>query len=143
MKAYANWDVPGAPARTSAEMVQALDRTWQCMTGTTAASSRSPSACTGSRRISPASACERLDMQRWEHAALSTIRKPSPSDGSSEEWSVVAPSFAWLPEEVSQRKYDLCEVAERAALSREDRSPLAQVATGSATAFSRGVNDSG
>ena len=32
VKAYASWDVPGAPARTPAEMVQALDRTWQCMT---------------------------------------------------------------------------------------------------------------
>jgi hypothetical protein len=47
------------------------------------------------------------------------------------------------PHEVSQRKYDLCEVAERAARSREDRSPLAQDATGSDTAFSRGVNDRG
>ena len=32
VKAYASWDVPGSPARTPAEMVQALDRTWQCMT---------------------------------------------------------------------------------------------------------------
>ena len=31
-KAYANWDEPSAPARTPAEMVQALERTWQCMT---------------------------------------------------------------------------------------------------------------
>jgi uncharacterized damage-inducible protein DinB len=31
VKAYASWDEPGAPARTPAEMVQALDRTWQCM----------------------------------------------------------------------------------------------------------------
>ena len=32
VKACANWDEPGAPARTPAEMVQALDHTWQCMT---------------------------------------------------------------------------------------------------------------
>src|SRR2546425_11242099 len=79
------------------------------MTCTTAASSRSPSACTGSRRISPARAGSRLDRERWEHAALSTRRNPSPSDGSSEEWSFVAPSLALLPEEVSQRKHDLRE----------------------------------
>src|SRR5713226_1465188 len=87
------------------------------MTCTMAASSRSPSACTGSRRISPARAGSRLDRERWEHASLSTRRKPCPSDGSDEEWSFVAPSLALLPEEVSQRKHDLREVAERAALS--------------------------
>jgi uncharacterized damage-inducible protein DinB len=32
VKAYANWDVPGAPTRTPVEMMLALDRTWQCMT---------------------------------------------------------------------------------------------------------------
>src|SRR6266550_2751389 len=90
------------------------------MTCTTAASSRSPSACTGSRRISPARAGSRLERERWEHAALSTIRNPSPSDGSSEEWSFVGPSLGLLPEEVSQHKHDLREVAGRAALSRED-----------------------
>src|SRR5947207_7075409 len=58
------------------------------MTCTTAASSRSPSACTGSRRISPARAGSRLDRQRWEHAALSTRRNPSPSDVIDEEWSL-------------------------------------------------------
>jgi uncharacterized damage-inducible protein DinB len=31
VKAYASWDEPGAPARTAAELVQALDRTWDCM----------------------------------------------------------------------------------------------------------------
>jgi uncharacterized damage-inducible protein DinB len=31
LKAYTEWDEPGAPARTPAEMVQALDHTWQCM----------------------------------------------------------------------------------------------------------------
>jgi uncharacterized damage-inducible protein DinB len=30
-KAYAEWDTPGAPARTADEMVLALDRTWQGM----------------------------------------------------------------------------------------------------------------
>src|SRR6266480_6735710 len=53
------------------------------MTCTTAASSRSPSACTASRRISPARAGSRLDRQRWEHAALSTGRNPSHCDGKS------------------------------------------------------------
>ena len=32
VKAYTTWDDAGAPARTAAEMVQALDRTWQGMT---------------------------------------------------------------------------------------------------------------
>jgi uncharacterized damage-inducible protein DinB len=32
VKATARWDVPGAPTRTAAELVRALDRTWQCMT---------------------------------------------------------------------------------------------------------------
>jgi uncharacterized damage-inducible protein DinB len=32
VKAIASWDVPGAPARTAAELVQALGRTWQFMT---------------------------------------------------------------------------------------------------------------
>jgi uncharacterized damage-inducible protein DinB len=31
VNAYASWDEPGAPTRTPAAMVQALDRTWQCM----------------------------------------------------------------------------------------------------------------
>lgn len=31
VKAAARWDVPGAPARTADEVVQGLDRTWQCM----------------------------------------------------------------------------------------------------------------
>jgi uncharacterized damage-inducible protein DinB len=30
-KAYADWDATGAPARTPAELVQALERTWQDM----------------------------------------------------------------------------------------------------------------
>lgn len=30
-KAYTNWDAPGAPARTPAELVAALERTWQGM----------------------------------------------------------------------------------------------------------------
>lgn len=29
VKAYAEWDTPGAPTRSPAEMTQALDRTWQ------------------------------------------------------------------------------------------------------------------
>src|SRR5437868_4144477 len=74
---------------------------------TTAASSRSLSACTGSRRISPARAGSRLDRERWEHAALSTRRNPSLSGVIDEECSFVA----LLPEEVSQRKHDLREVA--------------------------------
>jgi hypothetical protein len=41
---------------------------------------------------------------------MSTIRKPCPSDGSSEEWSFVAPYLALLPEDVGQRKHDLREV---------------------------------
>jgi hypothetical protein len=41
---------------------------------------------------------------------MSTIRKPYPSDGSSEEWSFVAPYLALLPEDVGQRKHDLREV---------------------------------
>ncbi len=41
VKACASWDVPGAPV----------------------ANSRSPSACTGSRRISQAKVCERLDSE--------------------------------------------------------------------------------
>src|SRR5205085_6415842 len=77
------------------------------MTCTTAASSRSLSACTGSRRISPARAGSRLDRERWEHAALSTRRNPSLSGVIDEECSFVA----LLPEEVSQRKHDLREVA--------------------------------
>lgn len=36
---------------------------------------------------------------------MSTIRKPS--DGSSQEWSFVAPYLALLPEDVRQRKHDL------------------------------------
>jgi uncharacterized damage-inducible protein DinB len=31
VKEYTNWDTPDAPARTPAEMIQALDRTWQGM----------------------------------------------------------------------------------------------------------------
>ena len=31
VKAIADWDQPGAPARSAAELVQALDRTWQLM----------------------------------------------------------------------------------------------------------------
>ena len=31
IRAYASWDERDAPARTAAEMVQALDRTWQLM----------------------------------------------------------------------------------------------------------------
>ena len=31
VKAYTNWDATGAPARTPAEVVQALSRIWQCM----------------------------------------------------------------------------------------------------------------
>ncbi len=31
VKATARWDEPGAPARTAAELVQGLDRTWQFM----------------------------------------------------------------------------------------------------------------
>jgi uncharacterized damage-inducible protein DinB len=31
VKASASWDEPGAPARTAAELVQGLDRTWQFM----------------------------------------------------------------------------------------------------------------
>ena len=31
VKAYTEWDVPGAPERTPAELAEALDRTWQCM----------------------------------------------------------------------------------------------------------------
>jgi len=30
--ATAHWDVPDAPTRTAAELAQALDHTWQCMT---------------------------------------------------------------------------------------------------------------
>ena len=32
VKAISEWDVDGAPLRPPTEMVQALDRTWQCMT---------------------------------------------------------------------------------------------------------------
>ncbi len=32
VKAIMSWDEPGAPARTAAELAQALDWTWQCMT---------------------------------------------------------------------------------------------------------------
>jgi hypothetical protein len=46
-------------------------------------------------------------------------------------WS--RPLSRGCPREVSQRTYELREVAERAALSRADRSPLAHVATGAAT----------
>jgi uncharacterized damage-inducible protein DinB len=31
VKAYADWDDPGAPSRTSDEIVSALDHTWRCM----------------------------------------------------------------------------------------------------------------
>jgi uncharacterized damage-inducible protein DinB len=31
VRSYADWDVAGAPARTAAELVQGLERTWQCM----------------------------------------------------------------------------------------------------------------
>ena len=31
VQAIASWDAPGAPARSAAELVQALDRTWQLM----------------------------------------------------------------------------------------------------------------
>jgi uncharacterized damage-inducible protein DinB len=31
VKAIANWDQPGAPARSAAELAQGLDRTWQFM----------------------------------------------------------------------------------------------------------------
>lgn len=31
MKAMANWDIPGAPSRTAAELVDGLERTWQFM----------------------------------------------------------------------------------------------------------------
>lgn len=31
VKAYANWDEPGAPPRDAAELAQALDRTWRLM----------------------------------------------------------------------------------------------------------------
>jgi uncharacterized damage-inducible protein DinB len=31
VKEYAGWDIPGAPIRTIAEMVKAIDRTWECM----------------------------------------------------------------------------------------------------------------
>src|SRR6516165_697959 len=31
IKDYTTWDEPGAPARTAAELVQALDHTWQMM----------------------------------------------------------------------------------------------------------------
>jgi uncharacterized damage-inducible protein DinB len=31
VKATTSWDEPGAPARTAAELVEGLDRTWQCM----------------------------------------------------------------------------------------------------------------
>jgi hypothetical protein len=66
-------------------------------TCTTAASSRSSSACTGSRPISPASAWERRDRERWGHAARSPRRTPSPFEGSSEEGSCVTPSLALSP----------------------------------------------
>ena len=33
VKAYGEWDARGAPARTAAEMVEALERTWQGMAG--------------------------------------------------------------------------------------------------------------
>jgi uncharacterized damage-inducible protein DinB len=32
VKAITSWDAPDAPARTAAELVEGLDRTWQCMT---------------------------------------------------------------------------------------------------------------
>src|SRR6185312_7397786 len=31
VKAITSWDEPDAPARTAAELVEGLDRTWQCM----------------------------------------------------------------------------------------------------------------
>jgi uncharacterized damage-inducible protein DinB len=33
VQAYASWEVPGTPTRTPAELVQDLDRTWQCIAG--------------------------------------------------------------------------------------------------------------
>ena len=41
---------------------------------------------------------------------MSTIRTPSPSDVSDDEWSFVAPYLTLLPDDVSQRTHDLREV---------------------------------
>jgi transposase len=37
------------------------------------------------------------------------IRTPSPSAVSDEDWAFVAPYLTWLPEDASQRNYDLRE----------------------------------
>ncbi len=54
---------------------------------------------------------------------------PAPLMEAPRNGPLSRPLSRCCPREVSQRKHDLREVAERAALSREDRSPLAHVAT--------------
>ncbi len=56
-------------------------------------------------------------MEGWEHAALSNRRKLYTPDVSDDEWPVVPPYLALLPEDVSQRKHDLREVFNGLAIS--------------------------